>query len=368
MNRQVIQSVEEFKEWIAWKHGPITALDFETTSLDYLEMEFVGFSLYNGSFACYVSQKDCLSYLGNLLKTGKWVFHNSVFDLKCCDKFCGASPKDIFCTLTGAKLVNENRVGHKPYGLKTLAIDWLGVEEVKTWQEAEGTPDFPDYAMNDSIWTYQLWELEREEIRKQKLEQICQIEMDYQFVLRDMEINGIFVDKKKLEEFKGECHKILYSIEADMLATFGKCHNSNTNLFGEVEHTSPINFDSSPQLICCIESLGLVITERTKPSKTHPKGQKSVGKKTKTNLKGQHPFIDLLIRYDKLSQLYNTFIEPCEDFIDSDGRIRTSYGLKKTGRLSSSQPNLQNLPNPKKEKLEFNYGEIFVPEGEWPNE
>ena len=72
-------------------------------------------------------------------------------------------------------------------------------------------------------------------------------------------------------------------------------------------------------------------------------------------------FFDLLWRYRKLQKLYNAFIEPAEDFIDADGRIRPSYNLVRTGRLSCSNPNTQQLPNPKKEKLEFNYREVFIP-------
>jgi len=60
--------------------------------------------------------------------------------------------------------------------------------------------------------------------------------------------------------------------------------------------------------------------------------------------------------------LMNGFIEPCPDFIESDGRIRPSFHLIRSGRLSCSEPNLQQLPNPKREKLLINYREIFVPE------
>lgn len=366
MIKTVITNYLDFCNWLKENKQPILGFDTETTSLSFLEMECIGFSLATDKAACYVipDKPDNLIEYFMQLKGITLVMHNAVFDLKVLYKY-GYEPEKIFCTLTGAKLCDENR---QHYNLKDLATDWLKVpyKTVRRYEEVctnTNSKEFYNYAMQDAIWTYQLYQYEMKILKKENLVYLAEeVEMPFQFVLRDLEINGVFIDTKKLEVFKHECSKILHNIEADMLACFGKCHNSNTNLFGEIEYTSPINFNSSTQLVCCIENLGMVITEKTNPTKRFPEGQKSVNKVTKARLKGKHSFIDLMIRRSKLIKLYDGFIEPLTDFIDFDGRVRPSYNMVRTGRLSCSDPNLQQLPNPKREKLEFNHRELFIPE------
>lgn len=367
MNKILITNYLDFCSWLKKNKQPVMSFDTETTSLKYLDLECIGFSLATGTEACYVrfyrQTPSVVSDYFRLLEGITLVMHNAVFDLKVLHKY-GFEPKKIFCTMVGMKLCDENR---DHYNLKDLAIEILRVpiNVVKRYEEVSinvDSPEFADYATNDAIWTYQLYQYEMDILRRENLVYLAEeIEMPFQFVLRDMEINGVFIDKEKLNVFKEQCKTILYNIEVDMLAIFHKSFYINTNLFGEVEHISPINFSSSAQLVQCIESLGMVVSERTKPSTRFPQGQKSVGKATKARLKGQHPFIDLLIRKGKLQKMYDGFIAPADDFIDSDGRIRPSYNMVTTGRLSCSDPNLQQLPNPKKEKLEFNYREIFIP-------
>ena len=192
-------------------------------------------------------------------------------------------------------------------------------------------------------------------ITEEKLESICDIEMQFQRVLVEMEINGISVDIDKWRKFEDDCGNILYGIESDMLNVFNLCHNVSCNLFGEKICDSPINFGSSNQLLNCIQSLGFVVDVKT------AKGNPSVGKEYLQKMLGEHEFFDLLWRYRKLQKLHSSFLKPLDNFIDSDGRIRPSYNLVRTGRLSCSKPNLQQLPNPKKEKLEFNHRELFIP-------
>ena len=359
MNRKIITSFVEFVEWCNnWE--PVMAIDFETTSLNYLEMELLGFSLSNGKKSCYVCNTDSDIWVEELSEIGTtFVMHNSVFDLKCFRKFLHWEPENIWCTLVGAKLLDENRFGKSPYSLKTLAVDWLGKTDVVKYDEVAHDPTskvFAEYAMDDAKNTYELYQYEYPKLEKEGLIYLAEeIEMPFQKTLADLEINGVAVDKEKLNEFSAVCRDLLLNLESKLLAVFDKTHVREVGLFGNVYHHSPINFGSSGQLINCIESLGFVVDEKT------DKGNPSVGKVYLEKMKGKHEFFDLLWRYRKLQKLYNAFIEPADNLIDIDGRIRPSYNLVRTGRLACSHPNLQQLPNPKKEKLEFNYREIFVP-------
>lgn len=383
MRKSIIHTLSEFQDWWESEYRPIMAFDTETTSLNYLDMELVGFSLATDTAACYVDLIKCQPYrpaffdvsaFGEFLGVFPdiWnqiellIMHNAVFDLKVLHKY-GIEPKKIFCTLTAMKLLDENR-GKGKYALKELAHVELGVprEQIKSFEEAQAfgyqSDEFYDYGMNDSIWTYQLYELQQPLLEKQDLMYLAEtVEFPFQYVLSDLERNGVLVDKDKLRKFKPEVENILFQLEVLMLAEIGMEHDV-CEVKGIPEPVSPVNFDSSQQLVEVAEGiLGLKITERTKKSKTYPKGQKSVDKFTIARLKPISEFFNLLSRYRKLNTLFKTFLNPCEGFIDADGRIRPSYNMVRTGRLSCSRPNLQNLPNPKKEKLEFNHRLLFIP-------
>lgn len=373
MKKTIIKTFDGFQDWWRNNKSTVVAFDSETTSLNYLEMDLVGFSFCNGESAIYV---DLSSECGNLY-TRKWiidslrcsipkvtlVMHNATFDLKVLDR-CVINPPNIFCTLVGAQLLNENLFSH---GLKYLAEHWLKIppDQIKKWEEVSAdttSPEFMDYAMNDAIWAYQLYELESKALKRQNLEHLFySVEMPFQYVLRDLEINGIAVDRKEYDLAKERLPKLLEESLIEMCKVADVDYWYDTDLFGNKVLSTKINFNSSPQIIDLIENLGFEITERTKPSKRFPKGQKSFNAKVKASFKGKHPFFEHLAKYDELDTLLSSFILPLEGFMDSDGRVRTSYGMKRTGRLSSSKPNLQNQPNPKKKKLIYNYRKIFVP-------
>lgn len=376
MHKTVIKTYPEFLCWWRDNKRPIMSLDTETTSLDYLDLQLLGFSFCNGESSCYVTVHDG----GKNSSTLGWgiealtnavaeleltVFHNSVFDLKVLHKY-GIEPNKIFCTLTAMKLLDENR-GKGKYALKELAHVELGVprEQIKSFEEAQAfgyqSDEFYDYGMDDSIWTYQLYELQRPLLEAQDLMYLAEtVEFPFQFVLADLEQNGVLVDVDKLYKFKPEVENILFQLEVLMLAEIGMEHDI-CEVNGIPEPVSPINFSSSQQLVQVAEQiLGLKIIECTKRSKKYPKGQPSVDKFTIARLKPKSEFFNLLSRYRKLGTLHRTFLNPCESFIGLDGRIRATYQMIRTGRLSCSRPNLQNLPNPKKEKLEFNHRLLFI--------
>ena len=363
MKKSIQRNYLEFCEWIKTnitdKNVEIIAFDSETTSLAYLELECIGFSLATDKASCYVipdRSENLIDYF-MALKGKTLIMHNAIFDLKVLHKY-GFEPDKIFCTLVGAKLIDENR---SYYDLKTLAYEWLKVpqEQIKRYEEVcENTQssEFFDYAMNDAIWAYQLWEHEKHILKNENLVYLAEeVEMPFQFVLRDLEINGVYIDLSKLSYFKSQCEEILHDLESNMLKLFCKAHSEQYLLQGGSIFESPINFKSSQQLVKCIETLGFKITEKT------DKGNKSVSESYIKKMRGKHEFFDLLARYKKLTKLYNSFLEPLEGFIDSDGRVRPSYRMVRTGRLSCSEPNFQQLPNPKKEKLEFNHRELLVP-------
>lgn len=165
------------------------------------------------------------------------------------------------------------------------------------------------------------------------------IEMPLSNVLADMEYNGINVDKRKLEEM-GEEIKIKIELTSKDIYNYAGC---------EFNISSPIQLGD-----ILFEKLGL-------PHGKKGKNGYSTAVDVLEKLKGKHPIIELILEYRMLTKLYSTYIEGLINSISDDNKIHTIYTqtLTRTGRLSSIEPNLQNIP------IRHEYGRLirkaFVP-------
>ena len=179
----------------------------------------------------------------------------------------------------------------------------------------------------------------KELVEKELLDLFNDVEMPLSRVLAEMELNGVYVDKEVLKNMGLEITKQINSLEQDIYALAG------------------IEFNiSSPK------QLGEVLFEKL--NLNHGKKLKS-GYSTSIEvlekLKNDHPIIDKIIEYRTLTKLYTTYIESLGNYILEDGKIHTIYTqtLTRTGRLSSIEPNLQNIP------IRYEYGKLirkaFVP-------
>ena len=171
-----------------------------------------------------------------------------------------------------------------------------------------------------------------------QLKLLLDIEMPLSYVLGDMEFDGVCVDTKKLDEMGEEIKVKIDLLSRDIYNHAGEEFNiSSPSQLGEV----------------LFEKLNL------------PHGKKlKTGYSTSVDvlekLKDKHPIIGLIMEYRTLTKLYSTYIEGLKDAV-IDGKIHTIYtqALTRTGRLSSIEPNLQNIP------IRYEYGRLirksFVP-------
>lgn len=151
------------------------------------------------------------------------------------------------------------------------------------------------------------------------------IEMPLVKVLADMELTGVRVDRAMLLEMQGILKEKISVLEEKIYTCTGETFNiASPKQLGEV----------------LFEKMGIPYPSKKKGASY------STDSSVLEKLYDDYPVIGLIIEYRALSKLYNTYVEPLESYIEKDGKIHTIYKqtLTRTGRLSSVEPNLQNIP------------------------
>lgn len=191
-----------------------------------------------------------------------------------------------------------------------------------------------------SRFIYDTYEKIKEElIKKEQIDLFNNIEMPLIEVLSDMEKNGFKVEKDVLDKMKSEIEGKIDVVARDIY-----------NLTGCV-----FNIGSPKQL-------GEVLFDKLELAKgVKNKNGYKTDVKTLTKLKDKHPAIEKILEYRNLTKIMNTYLEGLEDYILDDGKIHTIFNqtLTRTGRLSSMEPNLQNIPI--KEELGRQIRKAFIP-------
>ena len=371
MNRTVLKTMDEIKEWFIYPY-PIISFDTETTSLDYLTLDLVGISFSIGNDSCYIDiidnpeYQNILAFLRNLFEQEfKFLIaHNMSFDLKVLSKHnIFPHPKcKLFCTQTAAHLIDENL----PKNLNFLVKKYFHID-LKTWEEVKQhgwhSQAFYAYGATDAYYAYELYKIQHPILKLENLDDLFfDIEMPFQKVKIDLETNGILIDRDKLKQLEKELKQMIWNLKIDM------CESADIGFFeqghlefdkDEKELITELNFNSSQQLVMMItKKLKLKITEET------DKGNPSVGEASLKKLRGKHPFIDILRKYKKAIKLYNGFVKPFPNFIQSDERIRCNWHttVAVTGRVLASKPNLLQLPRKQDEvEIPFEFRSCFIP-------
>ena len=347
MERYVIRNYPEFKEIAKRLDRRYLAIDTETTSLSYKDMELVGFSLCDGSIALYFDgNDDCvIRELQNVINDCNiLIAHNITFDLKVLRKVGIKVPErvELFCTKVAAHLLDENR----EKGLKYLAKSLLGKEVVEYKDAVKDKETFEQYAINDAVWTFELARLFTPHLKSQGLSSLFRkIEMPFQKCIVDMETRGILLDTERMSKIKEELEETIKDRTIKMLEILEEPYDVQYDLCGTYFINTKINFGSPKQLSNILfEKLGLDIVERT------PTGAPSVGRKTIDKYFKKNKFVGYLYDFKLATKLLNAFFEPIPGFADENDVIYPNFNDTgtKTGRLSSSNPNFQQLPKPNK--------------------
>lgn len=195
------------------------------------------------------------------------------------------------------------------------------------------------YAGFDVWATYRLYEYYWPLLEKENLLTIhSKIELPLAYVLRDMQEAGVRINLARLTRMSEELHGHITRLNDEVYDLAGCVFN-----IGSPKQKAEVLFDR----------LGLPCLHQT------PSGGRSTDKHALDELAGKHPVVDKILEYTEARTLLGSFVDKIPVLVDSDGRLRCSFNSDgaRTGRMSASEPNLQNQPNNPK----FPVREAFIP-------
>ena len=368
------------------KNG-ILAVDTETNGLDRIDGKIAGICLYTpGEKGIYIPIGH-VSYMTNQpLKDNvaretmenffkvcnehnvKYILHNAKFDMHILYWMIGVKIVPYWDTLIAGQLLNEN----EPHGLKVLyqkycvrADEEQQVAKFNTLFNGIEFNSIPPsvgymYAAFDPIMTYELYKFQEQYLDKDNgklcyrkgLERVAdvfrEIEMPLIEVVFDMEVQGVDIDTELAKQLKDKYTYYMnlavdnfkaQIIELEVAGAFDELRVKHPDKFNKISELGDININiaSNAQLVILFYDV-----LKLDP----PKGQRSVGEEQLKQL--HHPLVDCILEYRGMSKLLSTYIEAIPNHIaKKDGKLHANfnqYGAK-TGRFSSSDPNLQNIPS-----------------------
>lgn len=326
------------------KRSDIVALDTETTSVDPHRAELVGISLCSDDQKAYyiplqhkmmqnLKIEFVLNNLKEALKGKLLVGHNIKYDYLIL-KYAGWKIKEeIFDTMLAHYLLN-------PTGRHSLAncaleefehqmkpiTDLIGKGKKQITFDLVPTSQAAEYASEDAYFTYQLYDIYNKQLKENDLiELMVEIEIPLVFALADLERNGVFLNGEILSQISEQNQKRLGELTQAIYEIAGSQFNLN-----------------SPQQLSKVlfEDMGIKPIKKTK-----------TGYSTNINVLEQlaqkYEIAKLIIEYRQVSKLESTYVKALPELIDPKTmRVHSSFNqtVASTGRLSSSNPNLQNIP------------------------
>lgn len=364
------------------KNG-ICSIDTETTGLDPISDNIVGMSIYTpGEKAIYIPIHH-VSYITGIevdnqlsesvIREGlqqlvdnfvKIIMHHAKFDIRVIKNHIGILLECYFDTQLAANCLNEN----EPHKLKILhpkyvlnSTDKSDIATFDTLFEGVTFDKIPIktgyiYGARDSVITYELYEFQLPYLTKtnplcieQGLEKVCDvfwnIEMPCVKVMVDMEETGIAFDKEYAKTLSEKYHKILdenlkefyriLDIYKDEINSYKKQHPNH-------KLSDPISVSSPTQLaILFYDILKIPPVDNDSPRGTGGEILEKI----------DNPLCKAILDYRATEKLLSTYIDKLPECVKEDGRIHCSlnqYGAK-TGRMSSDNPNMQNIPSHNKD-------------------
>ncbi|MFD2574209.1 DNA polymerase I [Spirosoma soli] len=342
---------------------PSICFDSETTALDPVEADLVGMSFaYRAGEAFYVPVPEDRTEAQAVVDQFKPVFENPniekigqnlKYDLLMLKKYGVEVQGKLFDTMIAHYLI-EPEMRHN---MDMMAMTYLNYQPVEIesliGRKGKGQLNMRDvevqkvveYAGEDADITLQLKEAFAPRLEKDNLHKLFdQVEMPLVQVLTDLELEGITIDTNALAELSATLETDMRQVQQEIFEIAGGAFN-----IGSPKQLGEILFDK------------LKLDKNAKKTKT---GQYATGEEVLSKLEEEHEIARKILDYRELIKLKNTYVDALPLLISKrTGRIHTSFNqaVASTGRLSSANPNLQNIPirTPRGQEIR----KAFVPRG-----
>jgi len=346
-NYTLVDSPEELQKLVATlSKSKEFSFDTETTGLDPIQAEIVGMSFsITPKEAWYVpvlgSHEEKVSIL-NLFKSvlednsKSIIAQNFKYDYKVMRKYNIDISASVFDTMIAHYLINpdmkhnmdllaETYLNYRPVSIESL----IGKKGKDQGSMADLSPqEIVEYAGEDADITLQLKNCFEPELKAAGLEDLFNnIEIPLVRVLANMELEGITLDADHLNNFSKELETEIIVLEKDIIELAGITFNIDSP-----KQLGPVIYDK------------LNIGGKIKKTKS---GQSSTSEDVLSKLVDEHPIIPKILEYRQLKKLKSTYVDPLPEMLNPvTGRIHSSFmqTVAATGRLSSNNPNLQNIP------------------------
>lgn len=320
--------------------------DTETTGLDPIVSELVGISFaFKEGEAYYVPFPVEFDKAKELIEKFRPFFEseeitkigqNIKYDIIVLKKYDIHVKGQLFDTMIAHYLINPELRHNMDYmaetylKYRTIHIDELiGARGKNQLNMGSLKPEqIKDYACEDADVTLKLKTILEKAIEKQDLGKLLyEIELPLIYVLADMEYTGVRLDTNALGEYSKKLTQIMNAIETEIFNLAETEFNINS-----AKQVGEVLFDK------------LKIVDKPKKTKT---GQYVTSEETLESIKDSHPIVSKILEYRGLKKLLSTYIDALPQLVSPiDSKVHTSYNqtVTSTGRLSSSNPNLQNIP------------------------
>ncbi len=318
------------------KISDLKSLEINDTFAFYLEMDavnyhtasIIGASVYDGKNSYYLTEEEIV--------LNKDIFKNKIisYDVKkviVALKKLGIDVDYEFDTMISGYILEENVRDDIAYLANTSGYNIPFYESIINKKKPMEESDIKNAICLKAKYLYETKESYIEKLKKatpngELFNLYNTIELPLIRVLAKMEINGVYVNRETLNEIKEEIEVKLEKIS------------------NEIYNMAGLEFNiSSPK------QLGEVLFERLSlPHKGEKKGRNgySTSHDVLVKLVGVHPIIESILEYRNLNKIFTTYLDSLGAYILEDGKIHTIYKqtIARTGRLSSIEPNLQNIP------------------------
>lgn len=313
---------------------PKLAIHFELSDYNYHKAELWGIGLTDGKNYYYLNPEFALSSLNFQVYLSDETIEKYIFDYKAVKVYLKWQNLDLsgvsFDLLLAAYLINSH-LGKEEFKRIVFAFDYDDIsydEEIYGRGAKKALPEANIYQKHIVSKAKAIYELKNQLIdqlhEQEQYGLLTDLEIPLAAVLAEMEFEGLLVDQDELNRQGKDLSDRIGDIEEEIYQLAGEIFNiSSPKQLGEI----------------LFEKLGLSSGKKTKTGY-------STNVEVLNSLKNEHPIIEKIQAYRQLTKLYSTYIEGIRQNIFEDGKVHTIYmqALTTTGRLSSLDPNLQNIP------------------------